>query len=356
MSDHSYAPIFIVVFAIICSLGIGSIYYLSDIPTYDFATLSDVLADKKLMAKFNAFKLKNRKTYYTHEEQDMRLLIFASNYKKIQQFNDEGHSYTLDINFLADLTEEEYQQYYLNRPKPTGYTGLENYPTSSEVTEENIDYSNIVGKVKDQGTCGSCWTFGAIGALEYVYAKSNNNKYTEFSEQHLVDCCKGGEYTSEGCEGGEKVDAFKFSAVTGLVLEADYPYNAMDNPCQTNKNIVFKTSGSHFVPAADNDALLERLKIQAIDIGINAAPFTFRFYSKGVVNMGCTYTEIDHDVLLLGAGQYPIDNTPTWKIKNSWGRNWGADGYIYILRESGKKPAQCAMNLDAASPLYKDIQ
>ena len=356
MSNHSYAPIFIIVFAVICSLSVATIYYLTDTPIYDSATLQDALSDHKLVNQFNAFKQKYRKTYFTQQEQDMRLLIFASNYRKIQQFNSERHSFTLDINFLADLTDEEYQQYYLNTPKSTGYSGQENFPTSGRVSEENIDYSNIVGKVKDQGTCGSCWTFGAIGALEYVYAKSNNDKYTEFSEQHLVDCCRGGDYTSAGCNGGEKVDAFKFAQITGLVLESDYPYNAMDNPCQTNKNIVFKTSGAHYVPAADNDALLERLRIQAIDIGINAAPFTFRFYSKGVVDMGCTYTEIDHDVLLLGAGQYPIANTPMWKIKNSWGRNWGADGYIYILRETGKKPAQCAMNLDAGCPLYQNIQ
>jgi C1A family cysteine protease len=308
------------------------------------------------MAQFNTFKLKYKKNYYTQQEQDMRLLIFASNYKKIQQFNSKGYSYTLDINFLADLTEEEYQEYYLNNPQPTGYNGLENDLRSTKITEENIDYSNIIGKIKDQGTCGSCWAFGAIGAMEYVYAKSNNNKYTEFSEQHLVDCSRGGHYTSHGCNGGGKYDAFKFSNEIGVVLESDYPYNGMDNPCQENKSIVFKISGLHAIPSADNDALLERLRIQAIDISINASPFAFRFYSKGVVNMGCTYTELNHDVLLLGAGQYPIDNTPMWKIKNSWGRNWGDDGYIYILRESGKKPAQCGMNLKAVGPLYKDIQ
>ena len=161
---------------------------------------------------------------------------------------------------------------------------------------------------------------------------------------------------SNGCEGGEKDDAFDFAQKTGMVLETDYPYVALDNPCDTSKHIVFKSTGAGRIPAGNNDALLERLKIQAIDIGINAAPFNFRFFMGGVLISGCTYTEIDHDVLLLGTDVDPtFKNTPYWNIKNSWGRNWGDNGYIRILRESGTKPALCGMNMDAGFPLYGNI-
>ena len=286
----------------------------------------------------------------------MRFQIFAQNYLVIYGHNQGQHAYELGINSFADLTDDEFRNRYLMTDSKVDLEFEDQLLYDEAITDDaNIDHSSLVGRVKDQGTCGSCWAFGAVAALEYVYAVNNGNKLIEFSEQQFVDCCRGGKHTSHGCNGGGKYDAFDYATNVGISKEIDYTYNGMDNSCKENVPIVFKSTGIHPLPRGDNNALLERLKIQVIDISINASPFAFRFYKSGIVNFGCGYSEVNHDVSLVGAGTDSVTSLPYWRIKNSWGPNWGDDGFIRILREQGTKPAQCAMNVATNCPLYGNI-
>ena len=135
-------------------------------------------------------------------------------------------------------------------------------------------------------------------------------------------------------------------------METDYPYIGLDDTCKSEIKTVYHIAGGYrFPPTGDNDNILVALKEHVIDTGVNASPFNFRYYKSGVVTEGCAYHGINHDVTLLGAGTDASMNVPYWRIKNSWGVNWGDKGFIRILRESGVKPAQCAMNLAAMYPL-----
>ena len=350
--------IFVLIYAAIASMAVICLMHIQEFDEHiDYSQLSDYKSNKLLSDQFDAFIKTNRRSYLTQQEKDMRFQIFAQNLLKIREHNQGGHAYELGINSFADLTDDEFSSRYLMPAYQVNSYFDEQILNEEAIQDDvNIDHSSLVGKAKDQGVCGSCWAFGAVGALEYVFAVNNGNKLVEFSEQQLVDCCTGSKYPeTNGCDGGEKVDAFDYTTTVGIAKEIDYTYNGMDNPCKTNVPIVFKTTGSHPLPPGDNDALLERLKIQVIDIGINAAPFAFRFYKAGIVDFGCTYTEIDHDVTLTGAGTDPATGLPYWRIKNSWGPNWGDHGFIRILREQGIKPAQCAMNMDSDCPLYGSI-
>jgi len=88
---------------------------------------------------------------------------------------------------------------------------------------------NKVSPVKDQGQCGSCWTFSTTGNVEAGEA-IHLNEYHTLSEQQLVDCA--GAFNNHGCNGGLPSQAFEYiAAAPGIMTEADYPYTAKDGNC-----------------------------------------------------------------------------------------------------------------------------
>ena len=95
---------------------------------------------------------------------------------------------------------------------------------------EQVDWTDdVVSRVKDQGSCGSCWAFSVCGALEGLYAQKTGN-ITSFSPQQLVDCA-GGVYKNEGCNGGDMTNGFWYVIDNGIALNSVYPYAAMDRKC-----------------------------------------------------------------------------------------------------------------------------
>jgi cathepsin H len=85
----------------------------------------------------------------------------------------------------------------------------------------------MVTPVKDQGDCGSCWTFSTIGALESFWNIQGRGRNLTFSEQQLVDCATN--FNNFGCDGGLPSQAFEYiRSAGGLEGEATYPYKAID--------------------------------------------------------------------------------------------------------------------------------
>lgn len=275
------AIIFIFAYAFIMGISITALYVVSTSDSnIDYAQLAHHQINRALTIQFDQFVKAYHKSYLTQQEKDMRFMIFTQNYILIKEHNTQKHSFQLALNFMADWTEEEYQQRLLLSPQSTGINYSPDEEQHITLDDVNIDYSNLVGRVKDQGTCGSCWAFAASGALEYLYAVNNDNKVLEFSEQQIVDCCRTA--LTQGCNGGEAVDAFGCSSTKGVVLEKGYPYLAIDDICKF-KSIAFTSTGQGHLLPSDNDALLTRLGIQAIDIGVNVAKFYWRIYSSGVL-------------------------------------------------------------------------
>lgn len=179
--------------------------------------------------------------------------------------------------------------------------------------------------------------------------KLSAGKLVSLSEQEVVDCDVKGE--DEGCSGGLMDDAFKFIiANKGLTTESNYPYEAADGTCNTNKaaSHVASISGYEDVPKNSEAALLKAVANQPVSVAIDAGGFEFQMYESGVFTGECG-TDLDHGVTAVGYGT-ASDGTKYWLVKNSWGSSWGEKGYIMMERDVDADEGLCGIAMQASYP------
>lgn len=306
-----------------------------------------------MFSQFQHFMETHAKKYTTIEETKERFEIFKQNYKRIEltkkmlSAQKEPQLFEMGITKFFDMTPSEFQKTYLNLDL-THMQRLKvlygenqivaNY--SKGKAPEAFDWreSGAVSPVKNQGTCGSCWAFSAVGNIEAVY-KIKTGKTELFSEQQLVDCDKE---QDQGCSGGLMDNAFAYLEKTGIMAAKDYPYHGRDQNCVFDASkVAAKVSGYKFATgkAAEtvDESNLKQLLFEngPFAIAINAAPL--QFYLWGVFNPWfefiCNPKELNHGVLLVGYGV--SGSKPYWIIKNSWGSGWGEKGYFRLIGGKG---------------------
>ena len=222
-----------------------------------------------------------------------------------------------------------------------------NYTGDKVPTDIDWRSKNAVTPVKNQGQCGSCWSFSATGAMEGLDSISTGT-ITGLSEQELVDCSR--KYGNMGCRGGLMDNAFEYVIDNGICSEDDYPYTASDDSCKSNScQPVFKISGCKDVPSENELALKEAVAEQPVSVAIQADSRIFQLYSSGVITSDGCGTNLDHGVLAVGYGTE--NNVPYWLVKNSWGDTWGENGYVKIKRsDSTSSKGTCGIAMQASFP------
>tara|TARA_Y100000389_G_scaffold201738_1_gene245199 strand:+ start:1654 stop:2553 length:900 start_codon:yes stop_codon:yes gene_type:complete len=204
-----------------------------------------------------------------------------------------------------------------------------------------------VTSVKDQGKCGSCWSFSAAGCLEGAWAVSTNLLYN-FSEQQLMDCSRF--YGNMACHGGLMESAFEYAIDVGMCTDEEVPYIAEDEFCKNsvkNCNKVAHFSNCYNIPENNELKLKEAVFMRPVAVSIEADTNTFQFYKGGILDSTNCGTQLDHGVLVVGYGVE--DEKKYWIVKNSWGSNWGEDGYVRIARgDSENSEGVCGIAKDAS--------
>jgi C1A family cysteine protease len=272
---------------------------------------------------------------------------FANNDDLIETTNAQNLSYTLGHNAYSHMSNEEFNAYFrlgLSQGEREKGDFVHHAPAES-AAPASIDWVTLgaVTPVKNQGNCGSCWSFSAVGALEGAY-KIRNNKLNSYSEQHFVSC----DTLDSGCNGGLMDRAFTWAKNNGGVCsESAYPYTSgttgSNGSCSPNctKDAGIAPKSYTDVQTNSDQALVDALAKQPVSVAIQANQPAFQMYKSGVLTGTCG-TRLDHGVLAVGYGTWS-DGTAYYKVKNSWGTSWGMDGYILIERNSSQKGGQCGI-------------
>jgi C1A family cysteine protease len=225
---------------------------------------------------------------------------------------------------------------------------------------KNWDWTNVNGvsyltKPEGQGGCGSCYIFSTVGSLEArLRVLTNLEDKTEFSRQYPVSC----NFYTEGCKGGYPYLVAKFFNEFEIIPDSCFKYKAHNdvcsNVCDYKKNPKkytvsrYEFLGGFYGNSSEEDILKEIRARGPMPGHIKVNEF-FMHYKSGIFTMGellklkdtspskitlrsknMSFEAFNHGILIVGYGEE--NGIKFWKCKNSWGDNWGEDGYFRIQR------------------------
>merc|ERR1712066_976182 len=200
-------------------------------------------------------------------------------------------------------------------------------PLTAAPAAGSIDWRQKGGVtgVKNQGSCGSCWTFGAVGSVEGVHKKETGSLVT-FAEQELLDCVYEGK--RDGCQGGWMQDCFTYMQQNQrLAPSSAVSYRGSDGSCNYRgkaNGLKAKVSGQYAVPGSESGHM------SALARGPIAVAFEVtnkcQQYRGGIFRDTSCRGNANHAVTMVGYDSQKI------AIKNSWGSGWGSGGYINMAR------------------------
>lgn len=342
------------------------------------------------MLLFDAWLEMHEKAYFNTDEYVRRKLVFEENAETIQRHNrayQEGFTqYTMTLHGpFSDLTDVDFKATYLMESQNCSATthvssGDLPIPKSRQHVDipKHVDWrkQGVITPIKNQGHCGSCWTFSTTGCLEAHYcleAKKQHSglekdfdctEWTGLAEQQLLDCAHA--YNNNGCNGGLPSQAFEYIHYAGgIELETSYPYEATESDtCHTchgkQKKGVQVAQVFNISSGVEDDLVRAVAEIGPVSIAYQVSP-DFRFYKHGLYDSfnattnetmcHSTPQDVNHAVVAVGLGWTEDDDSrPYYIVRNSWGTGWGMEGYFWMLRGENL----CGVSDCAAFPIVPE--
>ena len=283
-------------------------------------------------AEFEKFKTKYGKKYATPEEEKFRHGVFTANMAKARQMAQANPKAQFGVNEFADMTAAEFkirhsaEKYYAKAktlPRPMAKV------VASAGRQVDWRTKGAVTPVKNQGQCGSCWSFSSTGSIEGQWFLAGN-PLTSVSEQELVSC----DTIDSGCNGGLMDNAWTWliqNQQGNIVTEASYPYVSGSGEvpaCSMSGTTVGATIAGYVNVPQNEDQMGSWVYVNGpMSVAVDAT--SWQTYTGGILT-NCISNQIDHGVLVVGFDD--TNNPPYWIIKNSWGAGWGENGYIRVQK------------------------
>ena len=307
---------------------------------------------QQLELKFTSYQQQFSKVYVDETERNYRLKIFNQNLEYIKEQNNKQKSYTLGITPFTDLTNEEFKERFVLNVNIMKKRESMRLPTedSATILKESkstlptiVDWvsKKAVTFVKNQASCGSCWAFSTVGAIEGAYA-IHSGELESLSPQNLVDC----DTTDNGCSGGLMSNAFEYVMLKGVTTEKNYPYEGTEGSCK-NPTDVKKILGYFEVPPGSSYEMKRAISRNPVSVAIEADSDVFQHYTGGVLDNSSCGTSLNHGVLVVGYDT--TSRVPYYVVKNSWGSNWGENGFVR-LAITDSYAGMCGIHLMGSYP------
>ncbi|XP_043088891.1 cathepsin S, ortholog 1 [Puntigrus tetrazona] len=292
---------------------------------------------RSLTDQWMAWKSQHNKSYGNPREERHRRGVWEKNLLDVMKHNEETslglHSYTQGLNQLSDMSADEVNQLNGLLEEDFPDVNVTSFPPSQQPLPPRVNWAEhgLVSPVQNQGPCGSCWAFSAVGALE-GQMKKKTGSLVPLSPQNLMDCSVS--LGNRGCQGGYMSQAFRYIIQNnGIDSEASYPYEHKQGECRYSvTGRAGYCSGFQNLPRHDEVALQNAVaNIGPVSVGINAKLPSFHRYRGGIYSSPmCGSRLINHAVLVVGYGSE--NGKDYWLVKNSWGTAWGEKGFVRMIR------------------------
>ncbi|XP_077143518.1 cathepsin W-like isoform X1 [Ranitomeya variabilis] len=281
---------------------------------------------KAELKEFEKFIKRYNKAYKSPEEYRYRLSVFTANLKDARRLQkEERGTAKYGVTKFSDLTDEEFTRNTLTYVDALPSNNVKQLKVEAAPVHESCDWrkAGVISKAKNQSICGSCWAFTAVGNIEAQWGILGHP--VNLSVQQVLDCgpCEA------GCRGAYIWDAYiTVMKLQGLVNERDYEYVGVTQKCRSTTSS--KTFIYDFLMLPKNEhAMANYLKNNGtIAVAINNS--LLKDYVGGVIEQkSCEPYAVNHAVLLVG---YHLKDKkqPHWILKNSWGEDWGENGFFKL--------------------------
>jgi len=275
---------------------------------------------------WDMFKLNHPKVEHLTEE-SVRKELFRKAHKIITNHNNGNHNYTMAHNMFSDMHKHEKKAYMgliLPEDVETDVWTADSCVNSRVPASLDWRTDACLQPVKDQGQCGACWAFSAVGTLEFQCCKKHGQAMP-FSVQQLVDC----DPYDSGCSGGWYYNAWRYLQSDGSNSAFDYDYTSTSGSCRYNSAAVKGYVSSFFKVDSNPASIIDALQSGILSVALDVVS-SFQYYSSGVYSSSGCASSPNHAVILVGYGS--LAGQDYWVVRNSWGVSWGVGGYILVQR------------------------